>query len=65
MDDDEPRLTELELDIVSITRDDSGLVSVDGGSLSVECVVFMLRAAELVILDAHFYPPEDEDDDED
>lgn len=64
---DDPRIDDLEaglgIDVVSITRDSDGLISVDGGGLSVECVVFMLRCAEGIVIDQHFYPDDDDDED--
>lgn len=53
-------LAELDLDVITISRDADGMVSVDGGELSLESVVYLLRAAEFVVLLQHF---EDEDDD--
>lgn len=41
----EDPLTELDLDVVTITRDASGTVEVDGGGLCVEDMVFLLEAA--------------------
>lgn len=62
--DEDPRLTELEIDVVTITRDESGLVTVDGGGLALDSLIFLLRAGEYVALSDHFYPEEPDDDDE-
>lgn len=65
--DDDPRIDDLEaglgIDVISITRDQDGLIAIDGGGLSVECVVFILRCAEGIVIDQHFYPDDDEPDD--
>jgi hypothetical protein len=58
---DDP-LTDLDMDVITISRDGEGMVSVDGGELSLESVVYLLRAAEFVVLLQHF--ESDEDDDE-
>ena len=46
-------LVELDIDVVTITRDIDGVLEVDGGELAVEEVVFMLRLAETVVLLGH------------
>ena len=60
--DDEPRLTELDIEMVSITRDGNGEVSVDGGGMTLEGLVFLLQSAIHITMHEWFYP---EDDDED
>ena len=60
--DDDPRLTELDLEVVSITRDGNGEVSVDGGGMTLEGLVFLLQSAIHITMHEWFYP---EDDDED
>lgn len=58
-------LTELDIDVITITRDADGEVTVDGGGLSLEALVFLLRAAEHITVHEWFYPEDDDDDDED
>ena len=62
MSDDDPRLAELDLEVVSITRDANGEVSVDGGGMALEGLVFLLQSAIHITMHEWFYP---EDDDED
>ena len=57
----EDALTRLDMDVVTISRDQDGMVTVDGGEMSLEAVVYLLRAAEFVVLSEHFEPDEDDD----
>lgn len=59
---DDPRLTELEIDCVTITRDAQGEVVVDGGGLTNEMISHMLVLATYVHASCQFY---DDGDDED
>lgn len=61
---DDARLHELEIDVVTITRDGDGLVIVDGGGLSSEAISHLLLVGAYVHSAAQF---DDglEDDDED
>lgn len=59
--DDDPRLTELEIDVVTITRDQDGLVVVDGGGLTMEAVSHLLLVGAWVHAEQTFVEPEDED----
>jgi hypothetical protein len=58
----EDPLTELDLDVVTITRDASGTVEVDGGGLCVEDMVFLLEAARFQLLAELLWPRDDDDD---
>lgn len=58
---DDPRLTELEIDVVTITRDENGTVTVDGGGLSAETVSHLLLVGGFVHAEAQFSAPDDDD----
>jgi hypothetical protein len=58
---DDP-LTELDLDVVTITRDSDGTVIVDGGVLSDAEIVYLLRIAETALIMGS--DPDDDEDDE-
>lgn len=58
----EDELVELDIDVVTITRDASGILEVEGGELCVEEIVFMLRLAETVVLLSHVAETEEEED---
>lgn len=60
---DDPRLDELEIDCVTITRDAQGEVVVDGGGLTNETISHMLVLATYVHAACQFYDG-DEDEDE-
>lgn len=64
MSDEDPRLTELDMEVVTITRDTEGEVTVDGGGMTLESLCFLLRAAEILVM-ADFYYVQDNDDDDD
>lgn len=61
----DPRLTELEIDVVTITRDGDGEIVVDGGGLTLESLVYLLRAADWIMMTGHFLEDYEEDDDDD
>ena len=62
----DPRLEELEIDVVTITRDSDGLVIVDGGGLTQEAVSHLLLVGAFVHAESTFDPvdPDLEDPDE-
>lgn len=64
MDSDE-ELVELDIDVITITRDADGVLEVDGGELAVEELVFMLRLAETVVLLGHVAGDAEDDDEAD
>lgn len=65
MGDSEPRLDDLEIDIVTITRDGDGLVTVEGGGLHDEAISHLLLVGAYVHASTRFEEAEDEDDDDD
>ena len=60
--DEDPRLTELEIDVVTITRDQDGLVVVDGGGLSAEAVSHLLLVGQFVHAESQFDFVDDDED---
>ena len=59
---DDPRLTELEIDCVTITRDAQGEVVVDGGGLSNETISHLLLVGAYVHASCQFDGDEAEDE---
>ena len=62
--DEDPRLTELEIDVVTITRDGDGLVTVEGGGLSSETVSHLLLVGQFVHAESQFAATDDPDPDD-
>lgn len=55
-------LTELDLEVITITRDAEGKVTVDGGGMTLESLCFLLRAAEHLVMSDFFYGDDDDDE---
>lgn len=58
-------LVELDIDVITITRDADGVLEVDGGELAVEELVFMLRLAETLVLLGQVAGDAEDDDEAD
>lgn len=64
-DEDLDALAELDVQVVTVTRDSDGVIAVDGGDAQPSEVVFMLDAARFLLLQGHFFGDGEEDDDDD
>ena len=62
MSDDDPRLTELDIECITITRDQAGETTIDGGGMSMEAVIFLLRSAEFLMMTDYFFADDDDED---
>lgn len=60
---DDPRLTELDVECVLITRDADGEITVDGGGMSSEALLFLIESAKFIMLADFFFPDDDDDAD--
>lgn len=57
-------LTELDIEVVTITCDGDGVVTFDAGGIDASRAVFLLRSAEFMLMNDHWFGT-DEDEDED
>lgn len=58
-------LSDLDLQVVTVTCDANGIVAVDGGDAPIQTVVFMLASAQHILLHGHFWPEDDEEGEDD
>lgn len=62
--DEDPRLTELDIEVITITCDGDGCVTFDAGGISVERASFLLRSAEFLMMTDFWYEESDEEPDD-
>lgn len=65
MSDDDPRLVELDIEVITITCDQEGCVTFDAGGINIERASWLLRSAEFLMMSDHWYGVEDDDETDD
>lgn len=58
-------LTELDIEVITITCDQDGQVTFDAGGISVERASWLLRSAEYLMMTDFWFGEDDDDEDED